>query len=53
MKDPPKKGEMNEEFNLVVERPFYIVSHLTSGRYLDIINRNDVVIKTFNGFPTQ
>jgi hypothetical protein len=26
MPAPPKKGEMNNEFNLVVERPFYIIT---------------------------
>ena len=34
----PKKGEMNTQIGLFVERDFYIVSALPSGRYLDLIN---------------
>jgi hypothetical protein len=52
MKPEPKKGEMNDDFNLVVERPFHIISELPSHRFLDLIGRN-VVIKTPNGFNTQ
>jgi hypothetical protein len=49
----PKKGELNEQFNLFVERDFYIVSALPSGRYLDLINNRNMVIKTPNGRKTQ
>jgi len=48
----PKKGEMNKDFGLYVERPFYVVSELPKHRYLDWIN-NNMVIKTPNGFDTQ
>ena len=42
---PPKKGDLNTDFNMFVERPFYVVSGLKSERRLDIIGRN-MVIKT-------
>jgi hypothetical protein len=49
----PKKGELNEDVCLFVERDFYIVSELGSGRYLDLINNRNMVIKTPNGRRTQ
>jgi hypothetical protein len=49
----PKKGELNERFGLFVERDFYIVSALPSGRYLDLINNRNMVIKIPNGRRTQ
>jgi hypothetical protein len=49
----PKKGQLNEQFGLYVERDFYIVSTMPSGRYLDIINNRNLVIKTSNGRNTQ
>jgi hypothetical protein len=49
----PKKGELNEQFGLYVERDFYVVSALPSGRYLDLINNRNMVIKTANGRKTQ
>jgi hypothetical protein len=49
----PKKGELNEQFGLFVQRDFYIVSALSSGRYLDLINNRNAVIKTPNGRRTQ
>jgi hypothetical protein len=49
----PKKGELNERFGLFVERDFYIVSALPSGRYLDLINNRNMVIKVPNGRNTQ
>jgi len=52
MPDIPKKGELNKEFGLYVERPFHVVSALASHRYLDLIG-NNMVIKTPNGFPSQ
>jgi exoribonuclease R len=51
-KRDPKKGELNRRFGLYVERDFYIISRLRSGRYLDALNRN-FVIKTRNGRPSQ
>lgn len=47
------KGELNKKFGLYVERPFYIVSALPSGRYLDLINNRNMVIKVKNGRNTQ
>jgi hypothetical protein len=44
----PKKGELNKEFGLIVERPFYIVSQL-GGRYIEIVDNTKPVIKTRNG----
>jgi hypothetical protein len=49
----PKKGELNEKFGLYVERDFYVVSELSSHRYLDLINNRNMVIKTPNGRRTQ
>ena len=34
----PKKGELNKDFGLYVERDFYIVSELGKNRYLDLIS---------------
>jgi hypothetical protein len=49
----PKKGELNSDFGLFVERDFYVVSALPSGRYLDLINNRNMVLKTANGRRTQ
>jgi hypothetical protein len=49
----PKKGDLNEEYGLFVERDFYIVSAMPSGRYLDLINNRNMVVKTQNGRKTQ
>jgi len=51
--EEPKKGELNEDFGLYVERPFYVVSQMNSHRYLDLINNRNFVIKTPNGRSTQ
>jgi hypothetical protein len=51
-KRDPKKGELNEDFGLYVERDFYIISELSRHRYLDALNRN-FVIKTKNGRTSQ
>jgi hypothetical protein len=48
----PKKGELNKDFGLIVEKPFYVISSLSSGKHLDLIGRN-MVIKTRNGRNTQ
>lgn len=47
-----KKGELNKFFGFFVERPFYIVSEMSSHRYIDVIGSN-TVIKTPNGFDSQ
>jgi hypothetical protein len=44
---------MNEKFGLYVERDFYVVSAMGTGRYLDLINNRNMVIKTSNGRNTQ
>jgi hypothetical protein len=51
-KGEPVKGEFSERFGLYVERTFYIVSALSSHRYLDLINNRNFVIKTPNGRNT-
>jgi len=51
--DEPKKGELNKDFGLYVDRPFHIVSQMNSHRYLDLINNRNMVIKTPNGRNTQ
>jgi hypothetical protein len=51
--EEPGKGELNEDFGLYVERPFYIVTKMSSNRYLDLINNRNMVIKTSNGRNTQ
>jgi hypothetical protein len=52
-KGEPKKGELNEDFGLYVERDFFVVSEMKSNRYLDLINNRNFVIKTPNGRRTQ
>jgi len=52
-KGEPGKGELNKEFGMYVERPFYVVSQMGSNRYLDLINNRNMVIKTPNGRKTQ
>jgi hypothetical protein len=51
--EEPTKGQLNIRFGLYVERSFYIISRMTSGRYLDLINNRNMVIKTQNGRKTQ
>ena len=48
IKPLPKKGELNTEFGLYVERPFHVVSEMSKHKYLDLIG-NNLVIKTPNG----
>jgi len=52
-KGEPGKGELNEDFGLIVEKDFYIVSQMSENRYLDLINNRNMVIKTSNGRSTQ
>jgi hypothetical protein len=49
----PKKGELNKNFGLIVERPFHIVTRMRSGRYIDIVSGRNLVLKTRNGRNTQ
>jgi hypothetical protein len=51
-KGEPTKGQLNKDYGLYVLRPFYVISHMSSRRYLDILGRN-MVIKTPNGRSTQ
>jgi hypothetical protein len=51
-KGEPVKGELNEEFGLYVERPFFVQTQMKSNRYLDIINNRNIVLKTPNGRNT-
>jgi hypothetical protein len=51
--DEPTKGQLNKKYGLYVERDFYIVSELGQGRYMDLINNRNMVIKTQNGRKTQ
>jgi hypothetical protein len=48
----PKDGELNKRYGLIVNRPFYFISGLGSGKYLDMVNRN-MVIKSRNGRNSQ
>jgi hypothetical protein len=52
-KGEPTKGQLNKDWGLYVERPFYIITHMSSGRYLDLISNRNMVIKTRNGRRTQ
>jgi hypothetical protein len=49
----PKKGELNRDFGLIVERDFHIVTRMSSGRYVEVIDGRNLVIKTRNGNKTQ
>jgi hypothetical protein len=49
----PVKGELNEKFGLYVERPFYIVSELPEHRNLEVVDNNQMAIKTKNGRKHQ
>jgi hypothetical protein len=47
--EEPKKGELNKEFGLYVERDFNVISAMKPNRYLEVINNRNMVIKTPNG----
>jgi hypothetical protein len=51
--EEPKKGELNKKFGLYVERDFYVVSALPSGRYLDIPDNRNLGIKVKTGRKQQ
>ena len=40
---------LSDKQGFIVETPFYVISNLPDGRFLDLIGRN-MVIKTRNGF---
>jgi type IV secretory pathway VirD2 relaxase len=44
---------MNEDFGLLVDTDFYVISEMKSNRYLDLINNRNFVLKTANGRKTQ
>jgi hypothetical protein len=52
-KGEPGKGELNEDFGLYVERDFFVVSSMSTHRYLDVINNKNPVIKVPNGRKSQ
>jgi hypothetical protein len=52
-KGEPGDGEMNEDYGLLVNRDFYVVSKLGSGRYLDLTDNRNFAIKIRNGRSTQ
>jgi hypothetical protein len=51
-KGEPTKGQLNKEYGMYVQRPFYIQSQMGKRRYLDLIGRQ-FVIKTSNGRTSQ
>ena len=48
-KGEPTKGEMNEEYGLIVEKDFYVISAMKPNRYLEAINNRNMVVKARNG----
>jgi hypothetical protein len=52
-KGEPTKGQLNKRFGLYVDRTFFIVSRMRSGRYLDLVSNRNLVIKTQNFRKTQ
>jgi hypothetical protein len=49
----PTKGQLNKDFGLYVDRTFHIVTRMRSGRYLDVVDGRNLVIKTRNGRNSQ
>jgi hypothetical protein len=49
----PTKGQLNKDFGLIVDKDFHIQTHLRSGRYLELVDGRNLVIKTRNGRNTQ
>jgi hypothetical protein len=49
----PKKGQLNKDFGLYVERHFYIVSKIGTRRYLDLNGKKVVLRKYVKGRKTQ
>jgi hypothetical protein len=52
-KEEPKKGELNEDFGMYVERSFYVETHLPSKRWLEIHGNNIVIRDQAYGQSTQ
>jgi len=53
-KEPePGKGELNKDYGLYVERPFYIITAIGENRYVDVVDERNVVIKTPNEYDSQ
>jgi hypothetical protein len=52
-KRDPIKGELSPDYGLYVDRTFYVVSHMSGRRYLDVVNNRNMVIKTRNARKTQ
>jgi hypothetical protein len=48
-----KNGDLHEDFGMYIGRPFYVVSKMSSHRYLDLINNRNFAIKTKNGRNSQ
>jgi hypothetical protein len=48
-----RKGEVNRVFGFRVGVDFHIVTRMRSGRYLDLVNSYDTVLKTPNGRSSQ
>ena len=40
---------MNEEYGLIVEKDFYVISAMKPNRYLEVINNRNMVVKARNG----
>lgn len=53
MEAEAKKGELNKDFGLYVERDFHIVSQMPDRRYVDVFNGKNVLLKTANGYKSQ
>lgn len=51
---PPelKDGELNKDWGFKINTPFYVISQLPDGRFLDMVG-NNMLIKTRNGLPSQ
>jgi hypothetical protein len=52
----PKKGELNKDFGLYVDRPFFVVSTLKEERYVDTVSEGgaeNLRIKVSNGRTSQ
>jgi hypothetical protein len=49
----PKKGQLNKDFGFYVLRDFSIATHMRSGRYLEVVDGRNLVIKTRNGRKSQ
>lgn len=51
---PPalKVGEENKDWGFKINSPFFVISNLKGGRFLDLLG-NNMVTKTRNGMPSQ